>query len=47
MTQQRKVARLTGPKLDRITSVVKAVDNIYTSSRDGKVKVYSIADMII
>ena len=43
----RNVAKLTGPELDRITSVSKAVGYVYTTSRDGNVRMYNIADFIV
>ena len=47
MTNKRCVAKLTGPELDRITSVCKAVGCVYTTNRDGNVRMYNIADFTL
>jgi hypothetical protein len=47
VTKQRCVAKLTGPELDRITSVSKAVGCVYTTNRDGNVRMYNIADFSV
>ena len=39
------VTKLTGPELDEITSVRRVGGSVYTSCRDGNVRVYSVEDM--
>ena len=41
----RGVTKLTGPELDEITSVRRVGGSVYTSCRDGNVRVYSLEDM--
>ena len=43
----RTISKLTGPELDRITSVSKAVGCVYTTNRDGNVRVYNVADFVV
>ena len=40
-----RVSKLTGPELDGITSLRKVGGKIYSSCKDGGVRVYNIADM--
>ena len=47
VTHQRRVSMLTGSELDRITSLTKSVGSVYTTCRDGCVRVYSIADCVV
>ena len=47
MTHQRRVSMLTGSELDRITSLTKSVGSVYTTCRDGCVRIYSIADCVV
>lgn len=39
------VSKLTGPDIDRVTSIRIHGNNIYTSCRDGCVRVYSTNDI--
>ena len=39
------VTKLTGPEQDNITSVRRVGGSVYTSCRDGNVRVYSVKDM--
>lgn len=45
VTHERSVSKLTGTELDRITSVTKAVGSLYTTCKDGNVRMYSMTDI--
>lgn len=46
VTHQRSVSKLTGTELYQITSVTKAVGSLYTTCKDGNVRMYSLTDVI-
>ena len=47
VSSKRSISKLTGPELDRITSVSTSLGNVYTTSRDGNVRVYSATDFAV
>ena len=40
-----ELTKLTGPETDPITSIRKSCGHVYTSCRDGTVRVYDVANM--
>ena len=44
---QKSVTKLTGPELDTVSCVKNVMNDIYTSCRDGCVRVYSCIDVSI
>lgn len=41
----KEITDLSGPDLDNVYQVSATKDNVFTSCRDGRIRVYSVSDL--